>query len=93
VDVVQQHLSLLDGDASLQDPCVALFVELFPNDNERLDVACDPSCFCLVDQECLADEAIEVWGSLVGWRVGLCLCIFVDFHDLGVRQGSREVSS
>jgi hypothetical protein len=93
VDVVQQHLSLLGGDASLHDPYVALFVELFHDDNERLDMACDPSCFCLVDQERLADEAIKVWGSPVGWRVRLRLYIFVDFHDLGVRQGSREVSS
>jgi hypothetical protein len=70
---------------------VALFVELFPDDDERLGVVCDPSCFRLVDQERLADEAINVWGSLVGRRVGLCPCVFVDFHDLGVGQGRREV--
>jgi hypothetical protein len=85
VDVVQQHLSLPSGDASPQHSSVALFVEFFPNNNERLSTTCDPSCFCLVDWERLTDEAIEVWGSLVGRRVGLHLCISVYFHDLRVR--------
>jgi hypothetical protein len=66
VDVVQHHLPLLGGDASLQDSSVALFIELFPNDNKRLGMVCDPSCFRLVDREHLADDAIEVWGSPVG---------------------------
>jgi hypothetical protein len=60
VDVVQQHLHLLDGDAPLQDSSVALFVELFPDDDERLGIVCDPSCFHLVDRERLTDEAIDV---------------------------------
>jgi hypothetical protein len=83
VEVVQQHLPLLGGDASLQDSCVALFVELFSSDNERHGTVCDPMCFHLVSRERFTDEAIEVWGSLVGWRAGDRLCIFVDFHDLG----------
>jgi hypothetical protein len=85
VDVVQQHLSLLGGDASLQYSSVAPFVDFIPYDNERLGMTCDLSCFCLIDRECLMDEAIEVWGSLVGRRVGLHLCISVYFHDLRVR--------
>jgi hypothetical protein len=39
VDVPQQPLSLLDGDATLQDHGVALLIELSLNNDEGLSVA------------------------------------------------------
>ena len=48
MDITQQKLPLFDGDAELQDPGVALFVEFALNKNEGLGTTCEPSSFCLV---------------------------------------------
>ena len=48
VDIAQQMLPLFDGDAELQDPVVALFVEFAFYKNKGLDTTCEPSNFHLV---------------------------------------------
>ena len=48
VDVTQQKSSLFDGDAKLQDPGVAPFVEFTLYKNEGLGAACEPSAFHLI---------------------------------------------
>ena len=48
VDIAQQKLLLFDGDAELQDPGVASFVEFAFSKNEGLGVTCEPSSFHLV---------------------------------------------
>ena len=48
VDITQQMISLFDGDAALQDPGVASFVEFVLHKNEGLGAACEPSNLCLV---------------------------------------------
>ena len=48
VDVAQQKLALFGGNALLQDPGVASFVEFASYKNEGLGVACKPSAFHLI---------------------------------------------
>ena len=48
MDIAQQMLPLFDGDAELQDPVVALFVEFAFYKNKGLDTTCEPSNFHLV---------------------------------------------
>ena len=48
VDVAQQKLALFSGNALLQDPDVASFVEFAFYKNEGLGAACEPSAFCLI---------------------------------------------
>ena len=48
MDIAQQMLPLFDGDAELQDPGVASFVEFTLYKNEGLGVTCEPSSFHLV---------------------------------------------
>jgi hypothetical protein len=65
VDVPQQPLSLLDGDAALQDLGVTLLVEFSLNDDKGLSAMRKPLGLCLVYWEQLADEVIEVREPLV----------------------------
>ena len=85
MDVFQQVLSLVGGDATLQDSSVAALVELPFDDDEGLGVMREPSGLCLVSREHLVEEAIEIRCSPVGRRVRLQHWIFTEFHDLGVR--------
>ena len=48
VDIAQQMLPLFDGDAELQDPSVAPFVEFSLYKNERFGVTCELSSLRLV---------------------------------------------
>ena len=48
MDITQQKLPLLDGDAELQDPGVASSVELALYKNEGLGAMCEPSSSYLV---------------------------------------------
>ena len=48
VDIAQQMLPLFDGDAELQDPGVASFVEFTLYKNEGLGATCETSSFRLV---------------------------------------------
>ena len=48
VDVAQQKPSLFAGDAELEDPSVASFVEFALYKNEGLGATCEPSSFHLV---------------------------------------------
>ena len=50
VDIAQQVLPLIDGDATLQDPGVASFVEFALHKNEGFGTACEPSSLCPVRQ-------------------------------------------
>ena len=60
VDINQQLLSLLDGDASLQDSCVASPVELFSDDDIGFGSSSQPTRLCLVTGEDVAEEVIQV---------------------------------
>ena len=84
MDVFQQVLPLLSGDATLQDSGVAVLVELPFDDDEGLGVTREPSGLRLIDREHLVEEAIEIRCSLVGRRVGLRHWVSDKFHDLGV---------
>ena len=48
VDVTQQKPSLFVGDAELEYPGVASFVEFALYKNEGFGMTCEPSGFCLV---------------------------------------------
>ena len=48
VDIAQQPLPLFDGDAALQDPSVASFVEFTLHKDEGLCTTCEPLSLCLV---------------------------------------------
>ena len=48
MDIAQQKLPLFDGDAELQDPSVASFVEFTLYKNKGLGTTCEPSSFHLV---------------------------------------------
>ena len=50
MDTTQQKLPLFDGDAELQDPGVASFVEFALYKNKGLGAMCEPSSFHLVYQ-------------------------------------------
>ena len=51
VDITQQALPLLNGDAALQDPGVASFVEFALHKNEGFGTACKPSSLRLVRRQ------------------------------------------
>ena len=72
VDVTQQKSSLFDGDAKLQDPDVASFVEFAFYKDERFGAMCEPSSFCLVCWQRVMEEVVEVGRSPVIQRVQLC---------------------
>ena len=71
MDVFQQVLPLLGGDAALQDSSEAVLVELPFDDDEGLGMTREPSGLHLVDREHLMEEAIEIRFSPVGHRVEL----------------------
>jgi hypothetical protein len=48
VNVGQELLTLLDQDASLQDLCLATFVQILPDQDKRFRSTGEPSGFCLV---------------------------------------------
>ena len=48
VDITQQMLPLFEGDAALQDPGVASFVEFALHKNKGLGMTCEPSSLRLV---------------------------------------------
>ena len=50
MDIAQQKLPLFDGDAELQDPSVASFVEFTLYKNEGLGTTCELSSFHFVHQ-------------------------------------------
>jgi len=85
MDVFQQVLPLLSGDATLQDSGVAALIELPFNDDKGLGVTREPSCLRLVGREHLMAEVIEIRCSPVGRRVELRHWVFDEFDDLGVR--------
>ena len=60
MDIAQQALPLLNGDAALQDPGVASFVEFALYKNEGLGVTCEPSSFRIVHWQCVMEEVVEV---------------------------------
>ena len=84
MDVFQQVLPLLDGDAMLRGSSVVALVELPFDDDEGRGMTREPSGLCLVGREHLVEEAIEIRCSLVSWRVGLHHWEFDEFHDLEV---------
>ena len=84
MDVFQQVLPLLGGDATLQDSSVAVLVELPFDDDEGLGATHEPPGLCPVGREHLVEEAIEIRCSPVGRRVGLRHWVFDEFHDLEV---------
>ena len=76
-------LPLFDGDAELQDPGVALFVEFALYKNKGLGTTCEPSSSCLVCRQRVTEEVVKVECSLVVQRVRLCRWIFFKLHDIG----------
>jgi hypothetical protein len=86
VDVPQQPLSLLDGDAMLQDLGVTLLVEFFLNDGKGLSAARKPSGLCFIHREDLTDEAIKIGNPPVGQMVRLYYWVLINLHDLRVRR-------
>jgi hypothetical protein len=58
MDIHQQLSSLLDGDASLQDFCVASPVELFSDDDIGFGSSSQPTRLCLVTGEDVAEMVI-----------------------------------
>jgi hypothetical protein len=65
VDILQQPLSLLDGDAMLEDLGVTLLIEFSLDDDKGLSLARKPLGLYPVHREHLADDVIEVRDSLV----------------------------
>jgi hypothetical protein len=65
VDILQQSLSLLDGDAMLEDLGVTLLIEFSLDDDKGLSLARKPLGLYPVHREHLADDVIEVRDSLV----------------------------
>ena len=92
VDIAQQKLPLFDGDAELQDPSVASFVEFAFYKNEGFGSTCEPSSFRLVCWQRVMEEVVEVEHSLVDQRVRLYRWILFKLHDLGARRSHRLVS-
>jgi hypothetical protein len=72
VDVPQQSLSLLSGDAMLQDLGMTLSIEFSLNDDEGLSAPREPLSLHLIGCEHLTDEVIEVRYSPIGQRIRLC---------------------
>ena len=60
VDIVQQALPLLNGDAELQDPGMASFVEFALYKNEGLGTMRESSSFRLVHWQRVMEEVVEV---------------------------------
>ena len=60
VDITQQVLPLLNGDATLQDPGVASSVEFALHKNEGFGAACEPSSLRLVRRQRLMELVVEV---------------------------------
>ena len=71
VDITQQLLPLFDGDAALQDPGVALPVELTLNNDKGLGMTCEPLSLRFVHWQRLTEEVVEVRRPPVGQRVEL----------------------
>ena len=74
MDITQQLLLLFDGDAALQDPSVALPVELTLNNDKGLGMMCEPPSLCFVLRWCLTEESVEVRRppvSQMGWALSL----------------------
>jgi hypothetical protein len=92
VDIFQQALPLLDGDAALQDLGVASFVKFPLNNDERLGTVCELLSLRFVSWEDLVEEAIEIRCPPVGQRVRLCHWFFVKLHDLEVGRSRWLVS-
>ena len=92
MDVAQQLLPMLDGDAALQDLCVALLVEFTLYKNEGLGAACEPSSFHLVRRQCVTEEVVKVECSPVDQRVRLYRWILFKLHDLRVGRSRRLLS-
>ena len=92
MDITQQLLPLLDGDAVLQDPRVVPPIEFAINNGKGLGATCEPPSLRLVRRLRLAEEVIEVRRPLVGQRVGLYHWILIKLHDLGVRWSRWLVS-
>ena len=65
MDIAQQMLPLFDGDAELQDPGVASFVEFTLYKNEGFGMMCEPSSLRLVRWQHVVEEVVEVECSLV----------------------------
>ena len=65
VDVAQQLLPMFNGDAALQDPGVALFVEFALHKDEGLGTACELSGLHLVHQQRIMEEVVKVERPLV----------------------------
>jgi hypothetical protein len=76
----------------LQEIGVALFIEFSLNDDARLSAVCKPLGLRIVDQECLSDEIVKIRDPLIWQGVGPCGWILVDFLDLEIGRGRREVS-
>ena len=92
MDITQQLLPLFDGDAVLQDPGVALLVELDLNNDKGLGATREPPSPRFVHRQRLTEEVVEVRCPLVGQMVGLCRWSLVKLHDFGVGWSRRLVS-
>ena len=92
MDIAQQALPLLNGDAALQDPGVASFVEFALYKNKGLGTTCEPSSLRLVHRHRVMEEVVKVECSLVDQRVKLCRWILFKLHDLGDGRSRRLVS-
>ena len=92
VDIAQQMLPLFDGDAELQDPSVALFVEFAFYKNEGFGTMCELSSLYLVRWQRVMEEVVEVECSLVVQRVGLCRWFCFKLYDLRARWSRRLIS-
>ena len=65
MDIAQQKLPLFDGDAELQDPSVASFVEFALYKDEGFGTTYKPSSFHLVHWQRVMEEVVEVERSPV----------------------------
>ena len=81
VDIAQQMLPLFDRDVALQDPSVASLVEFTLNKDKGLGATCEPSSLCLVGQQCLMEEVVEVERPPVDQRVRLRRWVLFELYD------------
>ena len=65
MDITQQLLPLFDGDAALQDPGVALLVELDLNNDKGLGATSKSLSLHFVCRQHLMEEVVEVRHPLV----------------------------
>ena len=91
VDFAQQMLPLFEGDAALQDPGVASFVEFALHKNKGLGMMCEPSGLHPIYRQCVTEELVEVEHSPVNQRVRLCCWILFELHDLRARRSCQLV--